>query len=129
MGFFKESGDYVDYTLLKKKGLLKDEEQQKSDVIDFTNTSGASVPVPSAGSVSVSGENNPFGFLDSMASASSSPSSSSSYYRNDTQSTSSSSSPTEVNSLKIKVEDLEYKIEKLLEKIAKMEEKMGTSSI
>lgn len=129
MGFFKEKGDYVDYTILKKKGLLKDEEQPKSDVIDFTNTSGASVPVPSVSSAAGSGESNPFGFLDSMASASASSSSSGgSYYGNDTQ-TSQTNSPSDVNSLRIKVEDLEYKIEKLLEKIAKMEEKIGQGSV
>ncbi|MEK6855709.1 MAG: hypothetical protein AABX66_00975 [Nanoarchaeota archaeon] len=133
MGLFKEANnEYVDYTLLKKKGLLKESDQKSSgETIDFTSASssaGASVPVGSAISQG-NGEGNPFGFLDSMASASSG--SSDSYYGTNTSNVSGagssdlSSSSSDINALRIKVEDLEYKIERLLEKISKVESKIG----
>ncbi|MEK6889989.1 MAG: hypothetical protein AABW82_02700 [Nanoarchaeota archaeon] len=121
MGVFG-NGDYVDYTLLKKRGLLKESEQEvkkespSAGFVDFTSSisssSNSNAPSPS---------NNPFDLLSSLTSSNSSnnavvesSNSSSSIYPNNT------SSSDEVNSLKLKVEDLEYKIQRLIEKIDSM---------
>lgn len=132
MGFFKEGNDYIDYTLLKKKGLLKVEEQK--DVIDLSasnlpTSTPSFQPSQSATSTPTSENSNPFGFLDSNPTSTPTPTS----FFNDTPSYSqtsesqNSSQPHEFNALKLKVEDLEYKLERLLEKITKVESKLGSS--
>ncbi|MDO8564077.1 MAG: hypothetical protein Q7R87_03650 [Nanoarchaeota archaeon] len=122
MGVF-DNGDYVDYTLLKKRGLLKESDQEvkkdnsNSGFVDFTSsaTNSSSSNIPSSSST------NPFDLLSSLTSSNSSSNpgvessnSLSSVYPNNI------SSSDEVNALKLKVEDLEYKIQRLIEKIDSM---------
>lgn len=124
MGVFGKDGEYIDYTLLKKRGLLKAREDElksqvnEEGVLDLT--SAYSIPSLSSSPSSVSSSASPFDMLSSLASANSS--SSSSYPSNSypTHSLSSSSDSAEVNALKLKIEDLEYKLNALIDKIDKM---------
>lgn len=123
MGLFKEkSEDYIDYTILQKKGIINAEETE-GRILNLGASTGASVhAVHSPLGNTSSFETNPFGFLDSAAASSSSSGEGGSYYG----STDTKPVHPEINSLKIRIEDLEYKIERLLEKIAKVEEKIGS---
>lgn len=114
MGVFNKRGDeFIDYTLLYKRGLLKQKEQALKDkvgsdgVLDFTTVGSSGVN---------QGVANPFDMLSNLAS-SSSPSSS-------FPSSTSSSSDSDVNSLKLKIEDIEYKLERLLERIARVDSRL-----
>lgn len=136
MGFFKNEGlDYMDYTLLKKKGLLKINEP-KNDVIDYTKVqpSYATQVAPSHpsdfgsffGSVDASPSSNvsasledPFASLNSPSSPPPLPSS--------PLAPGNAQSDSHISALKIKLEDLEYKLEKLLERLSKIESKLGNS--
>lgn len=119
---FGKRGADIDFTLMHKKGLIKVPERKTNagvkvnsqGMIDF---SGAGISESSGSVTSVSPEigGSPFGFLDSMASASSS----SSGLENSMM-----SSDTEVSALKIKVDDLDFKIGQLMEKLATMEIKL-----
>ena len=138
MGF--GSDEYIDYTLLKKRGLLKikeDEIQKKfkaeGGFIDFTafrneNSSqqqaqpASSSPAPNfdflsnmaaAGAANNSQSVNPLANLDTFA-----PSTSASEI-------SGSVDAKELNAMKIKMDDIEYKIDKFIERLDKLEEKLG----
>lgn len=119
-------GDVLDFTLLKKKGLLKINDNRAPEVIDFresgniissTGTNGSSIN-------SMDGMS-PFDMLSSLASASSS---------NSSTASSSFSSPSEsagdlklnrdFSSLMSRVENLEYQLERLLEKFSLTEGKI-----
>ena len=124
--------DYVDYTLLQKKGLLKiknesqtQEESVKVDnqgFVDFTQSTNSSPSntVPAASSAPAG---DMFGFLDNPTP----PSSSSAIYGNSSSSSSLTSSDTssDVNALRLKLDDTEYKIERLIERLARIEEKLS----
>lgn len=144
MSLFKKEGDYIDYTLLQKKGILKIKDQSSvNDLIDFTQQSNPSTQIsgssqstplsqsqspgsdfgsffgsseanPPAPSNIQSGYESPFASLDNP-----SPQSQSSNYN--------STSNSDVSALRIKLDDFEFKIEKLLERLAKIESKLGSS--
>jgi len=113
MGIFKEREGYIDYTLLKKKGLLKIPEE-KNEIIDFTTA--ITQPTPPVSQLEPA---NPFGFLDAIPSASST---SPSVYEN--ENSKNILPEANLNSLKIKIEDLEYKLERFLEKLTLIESKI-----
>lgn len=120
MAFGKET-DYMDYTLLKKKGMLKIKEQKidrlKTDegFVDFTglaskeNSEMPSPDVPSAPAPSPNMD-----FLSSLASGSSPISPPSSL-----------GDSSDVNSLKIKIDDMEYKLDQFIERIDRLEEQLS----
>jgi hypothetical protein len=132
--------EYMDYTLLKKKGILKlkEEQAQKSlktegGFIDFTSFNSDS---PSPQTDSSSTPTNNFGFLADMASAgTSNNTSSASPLANfdsfmSSASTSSSTIPGNVdakdlNAMKLKMDDMEYKLDRFIERIDKLEEKLA----
>jgi len=119
------SSDYVDYTLLRKKGILKlKEEKFKNslsvedgfvDLTGFKNETTSEQSIPTNTSVNT----NNFGFLGDMASIGSS--------------NSSTNRPSEglkvneddLSALKIKLDDMEYKLERFIERIDKLEEKLN----
>src|SRR3989339_1520059 len=132
MVMFGKRGADIDFTLMHRKGLIKVPARKTNagvkvnsqGMIDFSgagiseSSSSSSVSSPSPfSSEQGSGAVSPFGFLDSMASASSS--SSPSGLENSMR-----SPDLEVNALKLKVEDLDFKIGQLMEKLATMEIKL-----
>ncbi len=135
--------EYVDYTLLKKKGLLKlkEEQAQKSlktegGFIDFTSLANNSPSSQADSSTSSSTPTDNFGFLADMASAGAagSTASASPLANFDTftpaTSTSASAIPDnvdakELNALKLKMDDMEYKLDRFIERIDKLEEKLA----
>jgi hypothetical protein len=142
MGWIGKGEEYMDYTLLKKKGLLKMKEQelQKSiktegDFVDFTSF-GTKESAPSSPTPETNTSN--FGFLADMASAGTANSSPSpnplANFETFTPaaSTSVSGIPNtvdgkELNALKLKMDDMEYKLDRFIERIDKLEEKLVRS--
>lgn len=124
MGVF-DSGEYVDYTLLKKRGLLKMHENVSASESRINNSSGfvdftAGMSNNSSSNNSAGSASSPFDLLSNLTSGSNSAGSTNgSYYGGGSSSTSSSSSE-DVNALKLKIEDLEYKIQMLIERMDKM---------
>jgi len=116
--------DFIDYTMLQKRGFLKKAPEAKSDIkvnsdgmIDFTQMQNTS---SNASTNTASTSSSPFDFLNSMAGVgASSPSSIPAIF------SSSSDTNSELNALKFKLEDTEYKLERLVERLAKIEEKLG----
>ncbi len=109
MGLFKKRGEFIDYTLLQKRGLLKVSEMKQSESVkssngflDFTQTANSSANTSSAPADS------PFSFLDNAAQASAG----------------NGTSHPDLNALKLKIEDIEYKIERLLERLSGIEYKI-----
>ncbi len=138
MAIFGKGDDYVDYTLLKKKGILKLPEEKKLPVkaeggfIDFTAfgsnetkslTQTKETPSPN------------FDFLNNMAAAASTPNSDSSssvsplanFDAIQPASSTALLSPDnkELNALKIKIDDMDYKLDRFIERIDKLEEKLN----
>jgi hypothetical protein len=144
MALFGKGDEYVDYTLLKKKGLLKikEEERQKKfkaegGFIDFTSfrneDNSPQQTAPTGGSPVPN-----FGFLSDMASAgaANTPSSVNPLANLDTFAPSTSASglsgsvdAKELNAMKIKMDDIEYKLDRFIERIDKLEEKLGRINI
>lgn len=119
MGFFKKDGaDVIDFTLLQKKGLLRDSDVDNSssnEVLDLTKiNTNSGISNSTAGDVG-----NPFDMLSSLASVSSSTGptypSSNSYPNSDNS---------DMQNLRVKLDDLEYKFERLMEKIGKLEDEL-----
>lgn len=111
MGFMKKSNDdFLDLTLLQKRGLLK-MPKQREDAIDLTK----SFQQPSSQTTENPVQNNfnPLSMLDSMPSASQP----SPFYPQ--------ADVPEVSSIKIKLEDLEFKLENLIQKISLIESKLS----
>jgi len=113
--------DYVDYTLLQKKGILKlKEEKLKSSLrneggfVDLTPFRNEVTNEPADSSNTTTNTNN-FGFLSDMASVGSSSSSVSS---------DNSINDSDLSALKIKIDNMEYKIDRFIERIDKLEEKL-----
>jgi hypothetical protein len=131
MGFGKE--EYVDYTLLKKKGILKIPEQKKLPI----KSEGGFVDFTAFGSHENNAQETPtnnFGFLGDMASAgaANNPSSANPLANFDTLNTPAGSAAglsnnmdaKEMGSLKIKIENMEYKLDRFIERIDRIEEKL-----
>lgn len=115
MGFSK-SDEYIDYSLLKKKGILKISEKKTLPVkteggfMDFTSFGS---PNNQAASTTKEPSVNNFDFLNDMAcGASQTPSQNPGDNK-------------EVSALKIKIDDIDYKLNKLLERLEKLELKTG----
>ena len=142
MGVFGKGEEYVDYTLLKKKGLLKAKEEQvrksvktEGGFIDFTSMRNEPSSNNSYSNSTTAPETNTnnFGFLADMASSAINSQVNSSPFANFDSvlpSTSASELPgsadgKEFNALKIKVDDLDYKIDRFIERIDKLEEKLA----
>lgn len=103
--------EVIDYTFLKKRGLLKvPETNNEEDFVDLTSVKSNDIP-----STNSSSAMSDFGFLSNMASIGAG---------NETN-TPSASSDSEISSLKIKLDNLEYKFERLIEKMEKIEGKLG----
>lgn len=125
-------GDYVDYTELKKRGLLKVPEVKndgmkvnKDGYVEILKRENAgSNEINSVNNAQQTGGNemasNPFGFLSSFANSASSSSSD-----NISNSDNLNNSNVEVAHLKVKLEDLEYKFDRLMEKLNLIEDKMA----
>lgn len=119
MSFFKKDGaDVIDFTLLQKKGLLRESDVDNSsgnEVLDLTKISTNS----GISNGATSDVGNPFDMLSSLASASSSTGptypSSNSYPNSDNS---------DMQNLRVKLDDLEYKFERLMEKIGKLEDEL-----
>ena len=132
MGLFTEEGaDIIDFTLLKKRGIINVPERKETprnyepvgDVLDFT----AIKPGEAAGSSEYNSSSGmpDLGFLGNMAAVgaennSTNTATATSYYGN-----SNSGSEAELNALKIKIDDMDYKLNRLLEKLEKIEGKLG----
>lgn len=132
MGLFKEEGvDIIDFTLLKKRGIINVPERKEAprnyepvgDMLDFT----AIKPSEVAGSSEYSSSSGmpDLGFLGDMATVgaennSTNTTATTSYYGNND-----SGSGAELNALKIKMDDMDYKLNRLLEKLEKIEGKLG----
>lgn len=103
-----ESADFIDYTLLQKKGTLQRARRIGQTAGQTTSVSSSSSnPLasffPTAGS---SEPVNPFGMLDNAAS-----------------STPSSTSTNDISAFAIKLDDVNYKLERLVERLALLEGK------
>ena len=125
MGVFGKGEEYVDYTLLKKKGILKLKEEQalkntkiEGGFIDFTAMRNEPVSNEKSSSENTTMPNN-FGFLADMASASSSNSNPLTSFDNNLR-----IDEKEFNMLKVKMDDMEYKLDRFIERIDKLEEKL-----
>lgn len=131
MGLFG-GGDYVDYTELKKRGLLKVPEIKNDgmkvnkegyiEILKRENAGSNEMNVINNAQQTGSGDmaSNPFGFLSSFASSAASTSSD-----NISNSDNINNSNVEVAHLKVKLEDLEYKFERLMEKLNLIEDKLS----
>jgi hypothetical protein len=141
MAIFGKGDDYVDYTLLKKKGILKLPEEKKLPIkseggfIDFTafNTPETA----NANNLAQETATPNFDFLNNMAAAGAStpssdnnvsplanfdaiqPASSTSLLSQDDK---------ELNALKIKIDDMDYKLDRFIERIDKLEEKLNKAN-
>jgi len=124
--------DYIDYTLLKKRGLLKLKEESlpklraEGDFLDlreFATNSGNTQT--GENSTSSPGGNNNFDFLGDMAGVGSNNSTNSGYPTPTSSANSLSISDSDLNALKIKLDDMEYKLERFIERIDKMKEKLS----
>lgn len=123
------SGGFVDFTMLAKKGLIKEQPSQMApDTVDFTQSSSlsSSVQPTSLSTESSSLPRSGFDFLDSFAqSAAQTPNvvpssfSSSSYSSN----TSTISDP-KLDTILAKLEDTMYKIETLSSRIVQLESRI-----
>jgi len=119
MGLFGESGDIIDYTLLKKRGLLKipeKKEEEKNykvvgDVLDFSAL--PKTGAKNADSVAL----NPLANFDSFSFES----------VNKANANIPEADAKESNALRIKVEDIDYKLERLIERLNKIEEKLSSA--
>lgn len=105
------SDDYLDLTLMQKRGLLKiRKEESERELLDLTKPRTSSVPA-------VASEPTPsFDFLKSMAGIGETVA---------TPTPSLGSENSDLSSLKIKIEDTEYKLERLIERLERIEEKLS----
>lgn len=113
-------GDFVDYTLLKKKGLLKVPEPaplaaplDKNGLLDFTAQAPSSTPLQNAPS-QPSSQFPSFDFLDNPVQNSLTP-------------IHSSVDSSQFNELKLKLDDTMFKLDLLLNKIQTIENRLGFS--
>jgi len=118
--------DFIDYTYLQKRGLIKRKEVKNQEGVSLTKDGFVQLSEAEKASVSdnqaSSSTFNPFGFLDN---ASSGNGSSESYYGNSgSGGVSEENKDLEIQGLKNKIEDLEYKLEKLIEKFDFVENKL-----
>jgi hypothetical protein len=140
MGF--GSDEYIDYTLLKKKGILKLPEEKKLPIkaeggfVDFT-AFGTPETARAAPAQEAPAPN--FDFLSNMAGAGSSNNSQTETTNplanfdviqpfqpaTSTSQLTGSVDAKEMNALKIKIDDMDYKINNFIEKLDKIEEKLG----
>lgn len=141
MGVFGKEEEYIDYTLLKKKGLLKAKEEQahkniktEGGFIDFTSmrNESSSNNAPSSPAASTTSAFSNFSFLGEMTSSAgngqenpSSPAGFDSVFSGTPIPTLENTDGKEINALKIKVDDLDYKIDRFIERIDKLEEKLA----
>ena len=128
MGLFGKEDEYIDYTLLKKKGLLKIEEEKarqslKSEggFIDLTPAKTSDAEKPATDN---------FGFLRDMVSSNSGQASSNPLANFDSVTPTSSIEPAgidvkEFGALKIRVDDVDYKLDRFIERIDRLEEKLS----
>ncbi|MEM4271770.1 MAG: hypothetical protein QXD13_01635 [Candidatus Pacearchaeota archaeon] len=126
MGFFKEA-KYVDYTLLKKKGILKVPEMGNTELRSdegFVDVSAVMKNAPSDvdnSNLNTSSATPDLGFLGDMAGIGSTNSA--------TNITNDSSGPinSDLSSMKVKIEDIEYKLDRLVDRLIKIEEKISST--
>ena len=112
-------GDFLDYTALQKRGLLKripKEVEEKNEYASFISPQDEKVPSlftdPLAPATPTSPESNAFAFLDSLASSSPTPQSSVPVNNID------------FADISVKIENLEYKIERFIERLTQVEDKI-----
>ncbi|MEK6888634.1 MAG: hypothetical protein AABW80_00840 [Nanoarchaeota archaeon] len=116
MGIFSKRGDYIDYSLLQKRGLLKPQPKKENDFLDLTRQQADRVFTEANSNLpSNASSSNPLAsFFDSAQNNSPNMPTSQGItaYGNDSS---------DVNSLKLKIEDLEFKIERLIERLNGLE--------
>ena len=124
--------DYVDYTALQKRGLLKKEyfeDQKEMELVDLTKNS---MPSISDTNSTLTSNTNPLSFFDNVGSNSSS-SPVTSFFDNPIQGPSNPISPPEglggsgsddLSALKIKIDDFEYKFSRLIDRLEKIETRL-----
>lgn len=129
MGILSKKGpDTIDYTYLQKKGLIKKKVEKEplykvnsQGMIDLTSNSNSikpvSEPVVTQTETSPTMAQNPFGFLDNLASASA---------NNTSLESSKPLDNPDFGAMKIKIDDLEYKLDRLVEKLSLIESKLGS---
>jgi hypothetical protein len=108
-----ESVDVIDYTLLRKKGILQRAGARSPSPSSSSNPLASFLP-SAASAPPVSPPSSPggfFGFMDNPASPSPS---------------SSSLDASSLSALQIKVDDLDYKLQKMTEQLALLEAKLGS---
>ena len=128
MGIFGKEEEYVDYTLLKKRGLLKTNEEPAQPGL---KTEGGYIDLTPARTESAEKTaTNNFGFLNGMASADSSQINMNPLANFDSIMPAPAAElgnidGKEFSALKIKVDDIDYKIDRFIERIDKLEERLG----
>lgn len=129
MGLFGKEDEYVDYTLLKKRGLLKINEEPAQPGL---KTEGGFIDLTPARKDSEKPAAANFGFLSEMASAGSGQTSTSlnplANFDSVTPALAAEPAGTdekEFSALKIKVDDIDYKIDRFIERIDRLEEKLA----
>ncbi len=106
-------GDVIDYTYLKKRGLLKIKDIPKSNNLDlksgYADLTSNTNKLSNEPALPVQNES-PLSFLDSLAGSVA------------TQTKADNAVDTlEIKDLKVKIEDLEYKLERLIERLERIE--------
>ena len=126
MGVFGKEDEYMDYTLLKKKGILK---LKKEETLKNTKMEGGFLDLTSMRNEPSSSEQsnssnttmpNNFGFLADMASAGLNSQSNQTSFDNNLK-----IDEKEFNMLKVKIDDIDYKIDRFIERIDRLEEKLA----
>jgi hypothetical protein len=135
MGF--GSDEYIDYTLLRKKGILKLPAEKELPIkceggfIDFTAFRSPQAPEPATEAKAECPAPN-FDFLNNMAGVGASapagettnPLANFETYGGSTPGTSNAEGK-EFEHLKVKMDDMEYKLDRFIERLDKLEEKLG----
>ncbi len=131
MGLFEEEVDYVDYSLLKKKGLIKAQQDNLNSIktdggfIDFTSIKNETQSSPANATSTETPTNNNFAFLADMAGVGSSSSTNNNNQTTQLEVDNNNLEFKDVNSLKVKIDDMEYKLERFIERINKLEEQLS----
>ena len=132
MSIFSKGGDVLDLTLLKKKGLLKINDNRVPEVVDL-RPQASSAGINNATSEdmsSVSAAVSPFDMMNSLAAASSDAVSSgagSEFNSSAMGSVGDLKLNPDFSGLNVRVENLEYKLERLMEKFLAVESRIEDS--
>ncbi len=129
MGILRRNRDFIDFTELQKRGLIKKSKENlpnnmkvNSDgTIEFIAPQESTTNVVGNTSNSIANVSSPFGFLDSFASAATNTQGEG---KENNLSNLVNQSPCDLNQVKLKLDDFDFKLGKLMERIEKMESKL-----